>query len=380
MNLNLTPVEVNIDIESLSLERDAFYNVCFITENDDALRTIEVNNLKSLIEHGYGRDSLAYNFCASIFAQQKMESVFIRAKRTSESYIEAYKAENNDKYYFVVLQSKNIDVLVDFNDYLTSNKDVKLQFYSSSYAPIPNKKMVHYYQSPPHIYDNVTERVGIGEVYRQLALLVNVHLFGKPENIPDYVLRDADYYLGKAYEVSAKIVNEYKYTPLDFQRMKPAYPEAVWIAECGSQFPSSVQWLYKYLSKVEVYNKLDIHPLSNTSAMVYKNKATVGSGTTTQGIIIHEQVSLDWVQWALSRKVWSTLYNNEKINATQGGLALIVNDAKQVLDVAIEEGIFSEYRITDTKIDARSNKVSLYFTATLVQSILNVEVNGSLHY
>ena len=49
MNLNLTPVEVNIDIESLSLERDAFYNVCFIAEHDTAERHITVNILKDLL-------------------------------------------------------------------------------------------------------------------------------------------------------------------------------------------------------------------------------------------------------------------------------------------------------------------------------------------
>ena len=47
----------------LGLERDAFYNLCFITENDEAPREIVVNKLKDLLDNNYSRTSLAYNFC-----------------------------------------------------------------------------------------------------------------------------------------------------------------------------------------------------------------------------------------------------------------------------------------------------------------------------
>ena len=353
MNLNLTPVEVNIDIESLSLERDAFYNVCFIAEHDTAERHITVNVLKDLLDAGYTRDSLAYNFCVGVFSQQTMPQVFIRAKRASETYQQAYDAESNEGYYFLVIQSKDDSVISSFESHVNSSGDSKLLFHSSDTNPLLNKKIVHYTHKLIDVDKDVTD-----------LIYINVK----------------DHYINKAYDLGYTTRDFDILSSEDFQRARLAYPESAWIATCGNVFPSTVQWLYKYLAKVEVNKDKAIPNLSNTSSMVIDNKATVGSGMTAQGIAIHEQVSLDWVQWALSRKVWSTLYNNEKINATQGGLALIVNDAKQVLDVAVEEGIFSEYRITDTNIDARSNKVSLYFTATLVQSILNVEVNGSLHY
>ena len=46
MELNLEPVKVDLQIETPSLERDAFYNLCFITENDEAPRTLKVERLR----------------------------------------------------------------------------------------------------------------------------------------------------------------------------------------------------------------------------------------------------------------------------------------------------------------------------------------------
>ena len=103
MELNLEPVKVDLQIETPSLERDAFYNLCFITENDEAPRTLKVERLRDLLDNGYDRLSLAYNFCVGVFAQQGMDTVYIRAKRLSESYEDAFDAVDNSNYYFVVL-------------------------------------------------------------------------------------------------------------------------------------------------------------------------------------------------------------------------------------------------------------------------------------
>ena len=77
MELNLEPVKVDLQIETPSLERDAFYNLCFITENDEAPRTLKVERLRDLLDNGYDRLSLAYNFCVGVFAQQGMDTVYI---------------------------------------------------------------------------------------------------------------------------------------------------------------------------------------------------------------------------------------------------------------------------------------------------------------
>ena len=131
MNVDIPPVDVDISIESLSIERDAFYNVCFITENDTSTRTLEVRTLTDLLEGGYDRTSLAYNFCIGVLAQQSMPVIYIRAKRASETYEEAFSADNNNNYYFVSIESKDLSVVNSFNNYINSLDNYKLQFFSA---------------------------------------------------------------------------------------------------------------------------------------------------------------------------------------------------------------------------------------------------------
>lgn len=145
MNFNLEPVKVDIDIETASIEQSAFYNMCFIAENDIAPREIKVNTLAELLDNGYTRLDLVYNFCVGVFAQQSMPSVYIRAKRSDEGYVDAYNSGNNDTYYFLVLQTKDVDKLNEFNSYLTSTGDLKLHFYSLK-SPLNSKRYVNYYQ------------------------------------------------------------------------------------------------------------------------------------------------------------------------------------------------------------------------------------------
>ena len=148
MELNLEPVKVDLQIETPSLERGAFYNLCFITENDLAPRTLEVKTLSDLLENGYTRLDLAYNFCVGVFSQQGIDTVYIRAKRSSESYVEAYNSDDNSKYYFVVLQTKDLTEIEKFNSHLVSSDEMKLQFFSQNVGSktLQSPKLVNYYQ------------------------------------------------------------------------------------------------------------------------------------------------------------------------------------------------------------------------------------------
>ena len=98
MQLNLSPVKVNVNIEQYIVKSEAFYNVCFITENDFAPRTIEVKTLNDLLKNKYYRFSLAYDFCRMVLMQQGVSSVLIRAKRSDETYEEAFNADDNSNY------------------------------------------------------------------------------------------------------------------------------------------------------------------------------------------------------------------------------------------------------------------------------------------
>ena len=149
MELNLEPVKVDLQIETPSLERGAFYSLCFITENDEAPRTLKVERLRDLLDNGYDRSSLAYNFCVGVFAQQGIPTVYVRAKRSVESYSYAFSADDNINYYFVVIESKELYEISKFNEYLIGEDEFKLQFYSNNSKDLfeaHNGKLVNYYQ------------------------------------------------------------------------------------------------------------------------------------------------------------------------------------------------------------------------------------------
>lgn len=607
MGLNLEPVKVDIEIETPSLERGAFYKVCFITENDEAPRTLEISTLSELLANGYTREDLAYNFCVGVFAQQGIESIFIRAKRSYESYEDAFSADSNDGYYYLVIESKDSQIVSDFNDFVVSSDDYKLQFYSSNEEPVEGRKLVHYFfdrgsdkndfylnkvmgdpdylenvETPPVVVPPDDDREGlvftvqdinIGQdaftvwssanaplgnfqwslenldtgtvvassdgtlsegflvenselslnvtipvdekatryefksegrwigldcipkieslseganvlsiqpkykvVVEQYAKNFSSHTFYLndadlivPDTLPSHITDCDEMFLGcqffnqdiSSWDVSAvenmdsmfmgcksfnqdlsqwcvsliselpdsfssgsaltrgnlpvwgtcprgeasnlrmftvdpfdesysvatrlsqRVGEEPKLTAIQLQQQRLAYPEGAWIGLCGNVFPSRVNWLHKNLIKSDI-RKINSKPklpeLSSTTMLVIKKRATVGSGLTTQGIVIHEQVSLDWIKWALGRKVWKTLYSNERINATTEGLELIANDVKEVLNLALEEEMLSEYQITEVLLDRYTNNLSLKFSCRLMETILFVDISGSLYY
>lgn len=334
----------------LGLERETFYNLCFINENDEAPREIVVNKLKDLLDNNYSRTSLAYNFCVGVFSQEGIQSVTIRAKRSGETYQQAFDAADNNSYYFIVIESKDETIINTFANHIAF-EPYKLLFYSTPTNSLVNTKTVHYYQS---------------------AI--------PTESVTDNKITLDSLYINSAYKLDYEVVDLDKATASQLQMTRLAYPEAAWIALCGNKFPSSVQWLYKYLAKTDIVFDKDIPALSNTSSIVINDKAVVGSGKTNQNLPIYEQVSIDWVKWAISQRVWKTLYTQNKINATQGGIDLIVNEIKYILDIAVEQGIFTQYKIGETKLDRNTNNLQVKFTANLTHTILEVEVNGSLKY
>ena len=369
---SVNPISIEITVESEALKRDAFYNVCFITENDEAPRTIEVRTLNELMHYGYKRDSLAYNFCLTVFAQQGIPSVFVRAKRSDESYSEAFKSESNADYYFVVIESKDEEEIKTFNSYLTSSDDFKLQFYSSSSKPILGRKLVHYYSDftlrmSEYMAGDSTKLVGD-----------SINLAGRTTNYER--ARISEMYLVKALKSPLEVEEVYNIDAKYFQLARVAYPEAAWIAECANYFPSRVQWLYKTLIKTEVMDVKNIPEGSTSTAVIMNRKVTVGSGITSEGYVIHEQVALDWVRWAIGRKVWKVLYNSAKISSNTGGIDLIKNEIRSVLDLATEESVFSKYRVEEVYISKDKETVKARFSATLMHSIIGASASGSLYH
>ena len=112
---NKTPVVVNISLTQARLERYAFYTPAFISEHVDFTdRSVEVFQLSDVIKAGYSQDSSAYIYCALAFAQtERVDSVILVAKKSNETYLEAYKESPINKYYFLSLESQNEDDVLE---------------------------------------------------------------------------------------------------------------------------------------------------------------------------------------------------------------------------------------------------------------------------
>ena len=376
MDLNLAPVNVNIVVETPTVTNEAFYNLCFITENDVAPRTLEVKRLNDLLDNGYMRLDLAYNFCLAVLLQESIGRVYIRAKRSDETYQQAFDADDNSNYYYIVIDSKDENTILSFNDYLVSVDHYKLQFFSSYKdlsSAVTNRKIVYYYE-PSFNHNNLS----IQQYYINKSYGIDTHIHYS-DGSADYW--DYDNSGNALWDSSDNVLLERQDIPIDLaQSARIAYPEASWIAKCGDSFPSRVQWLHKYLRGNSVHKLSQIPNLSTTLVTILDNKATTGSGMTGQGIVINEQVSLDWVTWAISKNIWNTLYTESKINANDSGLTLIENKLKEVLDIAVKENIFSEYKITQRNLQRQTSNASFKFSASLVYSILNVNIEGSVYY
>ncbi len=401
MQLNLSPIKVSVNIEQYIVKSEAFYNVCFITENDFAPRTIEVKTLNDLLKNKYYRFSLAYDFCRMVLMQQGVSSVFIRAKRSSETYEEAFDADDNSNYYYVVIDTKDINKILSFNNHINLVDSYKLQFFSSNTdqsEKIKNRKIVFYYN--PYIKKSL-------KAYYAFDDNSVVDWDNEYNLLLEYDPRDDYYYLSNSYGYNDTMLyltdgtksywdwfddgnNQFDdgsnvqlqvhdLSSYEAQTLKTAYPEGGWIGLCGSRFPSKVQWLHKFIAGVDDFRLTTIPNLSTTSIKILNKRSTEGSGVTGQGVVINEQVSLDWVRYAISKNVWNLLYQSGKVDATSEGVTLIENKIKEVLDVAVKEDIFSEYQLLGNTLDRQQNNATYKFKAKLTYSILNINIEGTVY-
>lgn len=150
-NLNTHPVKVNIKIENQPLlEKQAFNSSCFIFNVPDDVSVtgdIVLTSLSDITGTYAEYVQVAYDFAESFFSQNTYGlTLYLRGKHSGESYASAYLASASDNYYFVCIESKDIDEVLGFNDVLVS--ELKLQFFSSDqdYAvELANRKIAYFY-------------------------------------------------------------------------------------------------------------------------------------------------------------------------------------------------------------------------------------------
>ena len=338
------PVVINISLAQARTEKYAFYTPAFIVE-DDVIeqRSVQVESLKDLIEAGYATDSSAYIYCSLAFAQeQRVESVVIINKKSNESYLEAYKDSPTSKFYFLSLESNNVDDVLSISDYLLATETYKLLFITK--------------------YEDVS-----------------VQLQGR---------RNIVWWWGSDFwfwDSSAIVVWD---SNLDMELSIKHFPESAWISRCGSLFPSHVQWSCKELIGVSTQDSfspqegVDYDLSGHTQAPfdtptnyydnVMEYNVTWGDGTTCSGEWIDSVVFDDWLKWAIQRNIWKLFKSSPKINATDGGVELIKTKIKEVLDFAVEQDGILTYKITDVKYDRITRSSSFKFNYTRVHAIIGV--------
>jgi len=333
---NTIPVVVNVSINKKEVNRYAFYTPAFISENDEVERTVEVTSLKEVIDKGYSKDSNAYAYCAMAFSQkQRVDSVVLVAKRSIETYVEAYKASHNTLYYYITLESKEISDILSLSSFLLTERDDKLIFFTK--------------------YEDVTAQVkGISNLVWWW---------------------DAQSWLWSSWDVV--LWDSY----LEVTATSLKYPEAAWISYCANVFPSQMQWLGKSLNGVD---PIDTPTIPSSASFMNSIDGidfyTWGSGKTCDGEWIDHKVNDDWIKWAIRRNVWKLLKDSPKISATRNGDDQIEMKIKEVLEFNLRQNGIISYKVYNPQLNRQQRKVSFDFSYEREHAIVGVvTVNGTLY-
>lgn len=333
---NTIPVVVNVSINKQEVNRYAFYTPAFISENDEVERTVEVTSLKEVVEGGYSKDSNAYAYCAMAFSQrQRVDSIVLVAKRSVETYVEAYTASHNTLYYYITLESKELSDILSLSAFLLTERVDKLIFFTK--------------------YEDVTAQVkGISNLVWWW---------------------DAKSWLWSSWDVV--LWDSY----LEVTATSLKYPEAAWISYCANVFPSQMQWLGKTLTGVDSIGTPEI-----PSSASFMNSVdgidfyTWGSGKTCDGEWIDHKVNDDWIKWAIRKNVWKLLKDSPKISATQNGVDQIEMKIKEVLEFNLRQNGIISYKVYNPQLNRQQRKASFEFSYEREHAIVGVvTVNGTLY-
>jgi len=333
---NTIPVVVNVSINKQEVNRYAFYTPSFISENNEVERTVEVTSLEEVIDKGYSKDSNAYAYCAMAFSQrQRVDSVVLVAKRSVETYVEAYTASHNTLYYYITLESKELSDILELSSFLLTERDDKLIFFTK--------------------YEDVTVQVkGISNLVWWW---------------------DAQSWLWSSWDVV--LWDSY----LDVAATSLKYPEAAWISYCANVFPSQMQWLGKSLNGVDT---IDTPTIPSSASFMNSVDGidfyTWGSGKTCDGEWIDHKVNDDWIKWAIRRNVWKLLKDSPKVSATRNGVDQVEIKIKEVLEFNLRQNGIISYKVYNPQLNRQQRKVSFDFSYEREHAIVGVvTVNGTLY-
>ena len=375
---NKSPVVVNVSKVEIQSERYSFYTPAFVVESESTERYVEVFELKDLIKAGFTTDSNAFRYCQLAFAQkQRVKSVFIISKKPTETFLEALLESPLGKFYYISIETHDVDSVLEISTYFLNNGIDKLLFISK--------------------YEDISSKIS-----------------GR-KNIVWWWTTDFWF-----WDSSAIVIRDNS-DGLELELKH--FPEAAWISRCANVFPSQMQWSCKELIGVyptgdftpqtpqtaygwEVEEDLVVlwdsdksvsiqypqeydlsghinpseMPLVNHYDTIHEDNVSWGSGTTADGEWIDHRVFEDWMKWAIQRNVWKLFKASPKVNATKSGLDSIEMKIKEVLDFSVEQSGISNYKITSRSFDRYMRSSKFNFTYEREHAIIGVvQVNGTVY-
>ena len=394
-------VGINIDQPNYLLSEEELQTILFITsdKNVEYNKAIICFDLKNLLNAGYRRDSIAYNFCFGVFLQKKGMRVVLINKPPDISYVDFYsKKISKHSHYFICIESKEPKDVVSLDDYLKISKLEKLIFtstnkdFSKEYA---NCERVVYYYLSGFDFDDFFENYilldsgSITQTDEADNLILNRDLNNINSELNEdtlYVSLDSESIAktdgGFDLIFSESFVENTDIDVYEAQGFPLYYPESAWISRCAKVFPSKIQWLYKSFSK-QITNQSEKIPDNSTTSIVFQSQdiATSGCGKTSNlDMTIDERISLDWLCIAIRKKLWSVLYTDERIKADKNGESKLTASLVGVLDKAIDLEILKSWKSLEIKLNRESNTIGYQLLMQTNGSLLSINVDGNVYY
>lgn len=172
-----------------------------------------------------------------------------------------------------------------------------------------------------------------------------------------------------------------------------AYPEAAWFGLLLPTAPGSSTWAYKTLAGIPAV-KLSSTERINTfdkKANTYELRGGVNitkNGTVAEGDYMDIIRGIDWLQARIQERIYGLLTRVPKIPYTEEGVALIENELRAQLDVAIAQGVIAADpayvittpRVKDISANDKANRFlpDVRFEATLAGAIHEIRIRGTV--
>lgn len=173
-------------------------------------------------------------------------------------------------------------------------------------------------------------------------------------------------------------------------------PDAAWAGACLPTDPGSITWAFKTLSGISpsVLSTSEIANIDSKAVNRYVTKA--GTNATYFGYVsdavtykyIDIVRGLDFVKARLQEKIFGQLKAAPKIPYTNAGIAIIETAVREVMSLAVSQGVFSSDTppvvsvpdVSEVQTNDKANRIltDVKFNAVLAGAIHKVEIRGTV--